>query len=189
MSLIKLISVVALLVPSAQATGHGSLDVNKSTAYLLDLIKSSRKPGADATLDCTWRRLAKELAPQVLSARLYSNETARRLHDALELTVLCGDTFTMESHKARAPRPRAPATANVTVFVSPMGDDKAAGTIQAPLRTLHAALAAVRAKRGALSSASSVTTAAIILRGGTYHLGGIGPLTLRASDSSLVLRA
>ena len=69
-----LIALSALLTPCAHATGHGSLDVNKTREYLLQRISSSRPadlndPGG--ALDCSWRTLAFEFAPKLLSQRLY----------------------------------------------------------------------------------------------------------------------
>jgi len=69
------------------------------------------------------------------------------------------------------------ARAEVTVVVSPTGKDTAAGTLQAPLRTLGAAQAKVRA----LIAAGLKQPAKVVLRGGTYRL--TAPLVLTPQDS------
>lgn len=54
-------------------------------------------------------------------------------------------------------------------YVSPSGSDSAAGTVTAPMRTIAAAVAAVK------GSSTSTTPAIVVLRGGVYHEGAINP--------------
>ena len=182
------------------ATGHGRLDVDQTREHLLRLIASSRAPGADETLDCSWRRLAFEYAPTLLSARLFSKDEAKRLHDALELSALCGEAFHYKSPveaKSSQQLTTASFASSIAVFVSPNGADTAAGTLHAPLLSIHAAIAMVRAKRGG-TPPSAANSAIIYLRAGTYHLadhatsgggGGSGPLELHHIDSHLTFSA
>ena len=165
----------------AAATATAALTPS-SSADLLDLISSTRKRGVDPALDCSWRRLALQQAPNLLSARLYTTTTAKRLHDALELAQLCNESFVPPADAPSLPPWAAPA-ANITVFVSPMGDDAAKGTISAPMRTLHAALLRVRHSRAELPDLH----ASILLRAGTYRLAS--PLTLHHIDSYLTIEA
>ncbi len=68
------------------------------------------------------------------------------------------------------------ASTGRTVYVSPTGSDRAAGTLAAPFLTVEHARQAVQA---GLPTASGDTR--IVLRGGTYRLAA--PLTLTAEDS------
>lgn len=67
--------------------------------------------------------------------------------------------------------------AEVTVYVSPGGQDTASGTLQAPVRTLPAAQAKVRA----LVAAGLTQPVKVVLRGGTYRL--TAPLVFTPADS------
>jgi hypothetical protein len=183
--------VLSSLVSLAHSTGHGQLDVNTSLAYLLRATASSRVPDADITLDCTWRRLAWQYAPTLLSARLFTEEKARRLHDALELDRLCNESFSeLSSNRAREGRQRDHhgGRGAITIYVATTGDDSAAGTIDAPLLTLHAAIGVVRKHRGVAAAAPSASSAAtVLLRAGTYALAE--PLQLQHVDSFLTISA
>ena len=176
----RLALLLAAALPYAFATGHGSLDVNQSRAYLLEKIRSSRPSTTDAALDCSWRNLAFSLAPKLLSQRLFASK-AKELHDALELDSMCKTPF--------RPPPRPPTAEGtppspIVVCVSPSGSDTHSGALASPLRTLHAAVKAVRSRRAGTPPAQSPAT--ISLRAGTYHLGDEGgALALHAGDSFL----
>src|SRR5262249_26960283 len=63
-------------------------------------------------------------------------------------------------------------------YVSPLGDDAAAGSLEAPFRTIDRAKRAVAAING-----TATTDITVFLRGGTYELGQ--PLAFSASDSGM----
>ena len=173
---------LVLVIARADATGHGGLGVDRSAEHLRQLIASSRPNAADPQFDCAWRRLAWAYAPTL---QQLSSSKSRELHDALELEGLCGQPFV--EPPPHAPHPPTWPSASVagdptTVFVAPDGDDSAAGTLSAPLRTIHGALGIIRARRPSLAM-----LATIVLRQGTYLLG----TTLRLShlDSHLRITA
>ena len=141
------------LLPAVGATG--TVGANHTLEYLLDLTKSSRPDASPPDFDCSWRKLAYAYAPHLQAV---SPVKAKELHDALELSVLCGETF-----QPPVPLPKqASSLVSNTVFVSPNGSDTAAGTLAAPFKTLAGALLHVRAARAGPAS--------IVLRGGTYYL-------------------
>ena len=78
---------------------------------------------------------------------------------------------------ARAPRPEAPS---LSFFVSPSGNDAAAGTLTAPFATLRRARAAVVALP--LPTRIAAGGVVIYLRGGTHYLDN-ATLALDATDS------
>ena len=91
---------VLLLSMAAVARATGGRDANQTLEYLLELTASSRPgwitaehlgggpatPGGVA-FDCSWRKLAMEYAPKLQPV---SAAKAVELHDALELSALCG---------------------------------------------------------------------------------------------------
>ena len=181
--------VLALLLGSraCDATGHGTLGVDQSRAALLRLTASARPEQADEAFDCSWRRLAAEYAP-LLQPRFKQMSYAKQLHDALQLEGLCGEPFVPDSKSVTAAaepplpqqQPPSPQQAAPTFYVSPSGDDDAAGTLSAPFRTIAAALEAVRRARRAQTADA---LASIVLRAGTYNLAA--PIELFAADSFL----
>ena len=171
-ALASLLSISLFAVSAAAGANH-------SLEYLLDLTKSSRPDTSPPDFDCSWRKLAYAYA---LHLQDVSPAKAKELHDALELSVLCGEPF-------HQPSPAAPAGASPasdsTVFVSPNGSDTAAGTLTAPFKTLAGALLHVR-------KASPAGHASIQLRGGTYHLdsGNLAQgIVLGPADSHLTISA
>ena len=154
--------------------------INALATTLVPPLPSSRAPSADPTLDCSWRRLAQQHAPSLLSPRLYTPASARVLHNALELETLCGEAFAWPD-RHEPPRAKMVVT-EPSIFVSPSGNDAASGTMGAPLQTLRAALARVRLARN-----GTTTPASILLRAGTYRLGQ--SLVLGHHDSNLTIAA
>ena len=152
---------------------------NATLHHLLTLTASSRPSFADQTFDCSWRRLAFEYAHELIPG--LSAARAKGLHEALELTSLCGAAAFEPPAAKPSPPPAAPIPkADVTIFCSPAGSDSNEGSIGAPMLTLHAALNATRRLRRAKPAAA---TAAILLRAGTYHLATT--LRLEPADSHL----
>lgn len=161
-----------------------------STVELLPKIGSSRPAGIDPAWDCAWRRLAFARAQTLVR---WSEARAVELHDALELSALCGEELELEAARVRRMRTLnafpVPATTEpdgvlFTVHVSPSGDDTAEGTLSQPLRTLHAALDRTRTLRRNATYAQA--RVAIQLGGGTYHMSS--PLVLTPQDSLLTIR-
>jgi hypothetical protein len=165
------------LVRHGECTGHGQLGVDHSPGYLLRRIASSRPENADATLDCAWRKLAYEYAP---SLQPLTMARAKELHDALELSSLCNETFAAPGHHPSAPLPSHDTP--ITVFVSTHGRDEANGTEVAPMLTLQAAVAKVREMRAGGQRGLSAT---IYLRQGSYLFNET--LVLTSLDSQLVI--
>ena len=159
----------------------GVAAASSSTAELLSAIASSRKPDVDPALDCSWRKLAFQQAPKVLSARIFTDEKAKQLHDALELEKFCGEHFYHPGPQYVQAQPHKQT--GISIYVSPMGDDNASGTITKPLGTLPAAVQRVRKlRKGATESSAS-----ILLRAGTHRLSA--PLVLHHLDSHLLISA
>ena len=92
---------LTLLSMAAVARATGGRDANQTLEYLLELTASSRPywmtgelvdaggpaaPGGVA-FDCSWRKLAMEYAPKLQAV---SAAKTLELHDALELSALCG---------------------------------------------------------------------------------------------------
>lgn len=97
----KFLALLSSMAAVAHATG--GRDANQTLEYLLELTASSRPhwmtaeaaegggpaaPGGVA-FDCSWRKLALEYAPKLQAV---SAAKALELHDALELSALCGIT-------------------------------------------------------------------------------------------------
>ena len=180
--------VLQYLVPAIATGAPGA--ANTSRHYLLRLINSSRHPAATDEIDCAWRQLAFSFVPTILSNRLYRDAAEQRLATALQLAEFCGNGSTQRSSMRPNGQGSSSAafqgTAQVTIFVSARsGDDGAAGTLVAPLRTLHAAVHLLRAKRG---NASPLKPATIVLRGGTHRING-EPIVLHHTDSFLTIEA
>ena len=170
------------------AAGHSPLD----RASLLRLTQTARPQQANEAFDCAWRRLAALFAPRVLPPRFRTAVYAKRLHDALQLEGLCGEPFSRSAEPSSAaeqhPRHAASpgAASDLTFYVSPSGNDNATGTLSAPLRTLAAAVDAVRAarRRGAVAEHRH-PPASILLRAGTHYLAN--PIELLTEDSFLTI--
>ncbi len=153
-----------------------------SSLLLLAAAAAARAPGVaplrdvDPALDCGLRAIAYNFS----LARLPDGGSAALVHDALRLAVDCGQAFAPVLGAAAPPRPRLPPRAAdaPTFYVSPGGDDAAAGTEAAPFATLARALRASRA--GAVA-------ARLVLRAGTHALAA--PLVLTAADSGLSIAA
>lgn len=155
-------------------------------------------------LDCCIRAYALEYAMDRVSysgASFFVDENATRnsavtsLRDALRLpSCSAADLTTCPT------APKHPTTLNtgdlearahhdaieyggdtIRVYVSPTGSDTAAGTREAPLRTLLAARALVRAKRGVKRLGTVRQGASVLLTAGTYRLAT--PLILSADDA------
>ncbi len=90
--------------------------------------------------------------------------TAFLLSLAVFLLVFCASENARSAEGGRA------------VYVSPSGDDAAAGTLEAPFRTLGRARDALREGRNSAGGAGTV-----ILRGGTHYLAG--PVPFDENDS------
>eukprot|EP01052_Picozoa_sp_SAG31_P023510 SAG31_NODE_1943_length_6856_cov_8.165458_8_plen_287_part_00 len=139
---------LVLLAALAAHGGTAAAEANQTLEYLLELTASSRPhwmaaggpaaPGGVA-FDCSWRKLAMAYAPKL---QALSAAKAVELHDALELSALCGvarppQPAPSRSHASRsqAPAPGAAAAADDAIIsVSPTG----------AVKTLEAALAKAR---------------------------------------------
>jgi hypothetical protein len=147
-------------------------------SVLLAKIGSSRPNGADPKFDCAWRVFAYEYA-QSIQPRIPSDTSkAKQLFDALELGVLCGQTYVAGTTAASVFGATCPPSASIRVFVNARnGSDANDGTVARPLKTLASAVAATRTGR------TSPATACILLASGVYHLAST--IRLGPEDSGL----
>ena len=143
--------------------------------------------GVPKDFDCAIRRFTMEMArKRALGPPGYDLST---VHDALQLGTKCGVAFS-PSLAPPTPRPAAPqggtgglarpadVCTGACTYVDPTkGDDEAAGTLDAPLETVAAGVAAAR---------RAAAPASVVLRGGTHWL--TATLTLTPRDSGLTIR-
>ena len=148
----------------------------------------------DPAVDCAFRSVAIEVV------------TARQPVDAVSnWTQLAESAFQMEQcanynysqHTAASdatsrtaapavPRAPQPAACAHELFVdAALGDDAAVGSNTSPLRSVPAALTALRRRRAA-DAGQTGATACITLRGGRHYLGSVDSSTLQAPRSSRV---
>eukprot|EP00935_MAST-01C_sp_MAST-1C-sp1_P002470 g2470.t1 len=147
-------------------------------ALFLPAICAAAPANAPADFDCAMRNLAMEFAikiqPKITKVQL--QDLADALNGAAE--AQCHNiTVPADFVEHRAPPIAQTATSEdaKTVFVSPSGDDSAAGTLTAPMKTIKAAVAKVRGVKGS----------AVVLRKGTYMEGE--SIILTSADSGLTL--
>ena len=133
-----------------------------------------------AQLQCSIYSLAYEFGESIQPTMSASQKSA--LSDALvppQNNCSKPSSIAPASFMARPRQSRSAALDAPEVFVDPVhGSDTAAGTVQAPLRTMHAALTLTRKTKG---------SATMTLRAGTYHLGAT--LALTPVDSGLTIRS
>lgn len=142
-----------------------SVDVSSMRSQLKSAISSKLVRN---TTECHTRLLTYEFSLTLLPWRSPLLEA----FDALELEATCGVERPVDNGTAAfPPRSKVPRAG---YFVSPSGDDGAAGSLEAPFLTLQQAVKATREK-GAVKS--------IALRGGTYFLGST--IALDERDSGL----
>ena len=160
--------------------GAGSA-VNQSLEYLLSLTSQPGGEPADAppALSCAWRRYAVEFAAQIQSM---STERQRQLHEALQLKILCGDSFVATKTTPNFPRYTPAPGRRIIIVDASKGSDTAPGTLAEPLKSLPAALTLSRTQKHGVPDAP-----AIYLRAGTYRLNTT--LVLTPSDSGLTIAA
>ena len=141
--------------------------------------------GVPKDFDCAIRRFTLEMArKRALGPPGYDLST---VHDALQLGSKCGVAFSEPSLAPPTPRAAqgrgarggpADVCRGACTYVDPArGDDEAAGTLDAPLRTVAAGVAAAR---------RAAAPASVVLRGGTHWL--TATLTLTPADSGLTIR-
>ena len=150
---------------------------------------SARQLASPTTLDCPLRQIAVDKAQALQPFR--PNAAFQELADALNgaqeaqnCAVKPSATSSATSARRVLSYPLPPTGAHV-LYVSPHGSDIAAGTLDAPLRSITAALAAVRAARGLVTDAPR---AYLVLRAGIYYFGN-APLELTARDSQITFQA
>jgi hypothetical protein len=146
------------------------------------------------SLDCPLRQLAVDFAQELQPKRPASvfQALADALNGAQEAQNCSvapkASMHSLSSSASRMPSFPLPAPGAHIVFVDPaQGADTAPGTVGAPLRTLQAALASVRAARAAKGLfAPSAPTAHLVLRKGTFY-----PRTLHLTrdDSRVTFQA
>ena len=161
-----------------------------SQARLLKLLGSGSRPAdVPVDFDCGWRKLALQYAAKIQP--WLDTATQRELSAALELQTLCNHTALFpKASKVRNEAKEKAVKAAVQVYVDAIhGSDDNPGTLQAPLKTLHAALDASRSKRTRKEGASSPASAAatIYLRQGTFFPEQA--LVLTSEDSGLSMEA
>jgi hypothetical protein len=149
---------------------------------LLAKVRASRPEGADPDFDCAWRKYAYEYAQSIQPHLPSDTSKTKQLFDALELDVLCGQTY--EASTANGKNGSASILGgscppkSIRVYVNAQnGSDANDGTPARPLKTLASAVAATRT--GRVSSAP----ACILLASGVYHLEST--IRLGPADSGL----
>ena len=157
-----------------------------AAAYLL----ASAHAAPSHVMDQAVRQLAAEFASQQLGMNPFHATQGAMASVCAALKVvdpgLCGTTAAAASP---APAAKPPAVGGGPVFyVSPGGNDSAAGTLAAPFATLSRAQLATRqaAKTAKASTPATTTTppATVYLLPGRYELGAAaGPLVLTPEDS------
>ena len=132
-----------------------------SREQLLQMLSpENRAPeGVPADFECGWRALAFEYAKQLQPSR--PPAAFQDIHDALELTTMCKQPFNSNvSDKNNGTKPHLDAAATSMYVDAVSGKDTNSGSEAAPLRTIAAAVTAVRTKPH---------PAAVILRGSGVH--------------------
>jgi hypothetical protein len=192
--LAALVSSFFLLGPHNAASSSSSSSLPRSPPrsphtmeYLLGLIQTpgGKREEVPSEYDCAWRKLAPTYALKAQPWLTVAQQKA--LHDALQLTTLCGQRFVPAAAAAVQQQQRTAADATAAqrpqLFVDPVkGADTNPGTLARPLRTLQSAVQASR------SRSHSVADAPVIqLRGGTYFLNAT--VVLNPTDSGLTIAA
>lgn len=125
--------------------------------------------GVPASFDCGMRKLAYTYGKKLLP-RMGAFES---LYYALDLNSAdCHTDLKSDAHVDDVPQPELPTDA---IFVSPDGDDLAAGTISAPIRSVQLAV----------DVAASSNKKNVVLRDGTHYLPDT--LYLEAKHSGLTI--
>jgi hypothetical protein len=154
------------------ATSPGPRKVESVVVHRAELIRSEM--AVPAAFDCAMRMLALQYALQIQPNM--SPMQVQGVVDALNGSpeAQCRNLTAPSRSRARAPDAGGTQVEDcAAIVVSPSGDDAAAGTLLAPLRTLGAAVR--------LARASAVKT--ILLRTGTYREN----VTIDEADSSLTI--
>lgn len=167
----------------------------------LFLLSSVAVANADKqSLDCPLRQLAVDMAQKLQPSRPMSafQELADALNGAQEAqncsvapTAAHNSLRSSANKESRVPSIPLPPSGSHVVYVDALvGSDSNLGTTQgSPMKTLPAALAAIRATRAAKGfvSASKAPRAYLVLRAGTFFLGKT--LTLTPEDSNVNFQA
>ena len=185
----------ALLTSSAGATGPRTQG-DQSQEYLLNLISSSSPSSVSAVpsdFDCAWRKLAYDYGHTLQPGMTKAHSSV--LFDALELGILCGESFesssssktSLRSADVVSPSSSSSSSSAVVIVVdAAWGSDAPGtpGTVASPLQTLAAA---IEASRRARASAPGTSAISIQLRAGTYELSETVILT--EEDSGLAIES
>lgn len=167
------------------ATGAYRFQPDQSIEYLLSLTQQpgGAPPGIPSDFDCAWRNAALPYAKRVQPS--LSRDQQKQLHDALQLTVLCGVEFApvepaplSSASLLVAENVLSKARTEIYVDAAAGSDSNTGTTISNPLQTLAAAVAASRKVPG---HGVDATAAIIQLRKGVYYLSET--IVLQEADS------
>eukprot|EP00729_Bicosta_minor_P013033 gene13033-29451_t len=173
------------------ATGAYRFQPDQSIEYLLSLTQQpgGAPPGIPSDFDCAWRNAALPYAKRVQPS--LSKDQQKQLHDALQLTVLCGVEFApvepaplSSASLLVAENVLSKARTEIYVDAAAGSDSNTGTTISNPLQTLAAAVAASRKVPG---HGVDATAAIIQLRKGVYYLSET--IVLQEADSGLTITA
>jgi hypothetical protein len=154
------------------ATGRPD-SVIPSRGELLGLLNTRTPTGVPPDFECGWRALAYQYALILQPFRPASAFAA--IHDGLELSSLCNQTFEAPYVAPRTAEHHAFAAAT-TLYVDPVnGNDANSGSEAKPLQHIAAAVLAARQDAGPNT---------IVLRGNGVHRI-TDTITLTAADSGL----
>lgn len=175
------ILLVVSLVGKADSSGWRSERSRDEIEKLLRTTPSER--GVPPDFECGWRNLAYEFTFQLQPFR--STDAFQAVHDALQLTTLCNQTFSRLSSgkESRKFQEIIPPSSDVTIYVdAENGKDEYPGTVTKPMQ--HLSIAFERSR----SFATFVQTKrTLVLRGGIHRL--TETLLLTSVDSGLSIIA
>ena len=176
---------VAVFAPPASTAGVGvgkcytktsaKSPIDKGHASNIVGCVTSRSEVTDKFYDCRFRKLALEFVRTKVvggwASAAMTAEAIAAVANGLRIDQCVGsdggEGSTTEAEAEPAPLPRsAPQRPAVEVFISPDGDDAAAGTVAAPLRSIGGAQAHIRKAYPTVSSRPAIL---VTLREGDYY--------------------
>ena len=151
----------------------GKSPVDKGPAAGIVGCVTARAAVTDRFYDCRFRRLALEFANDVVLSSWASPtrvaEAKRAIANGLRIDQCPAERNTLETPPPPPPPPpqqqRTPH--QLEIFIAPNGDDSAAGTAAAPLRSIAGAQAHIRAAHPTVSARPPIR---VTLRSGDYYV-------------------
>lgn len=175
--------------------GNGSLTVNPEwvTYAKYSTPPTPPPPSVADELRCGLRQLAIETADARLRP-IFGDRAAQLVADAVRIQecphhargsrrVRAGGRDLHVRGRALPDKGGGTDNATLVFWISPQGSDETGnGSASSPFFSPHRARDAIRALRQA-GGVATVRPATVMLAGGVYHIGGLGPLVLTSADS------